>query len=249
MARVRRPTWRQFLPYLLLNVLVSALTVLGVLVIWDRVRSGPVPTPTPTLDALSRVASAVPTATATVPPSPTPVTYTVQPGDTLGAIAAELGVSLEDLMAANGLTDPDTLAVGQVLVVPVVEGAAQPTDTPVPPALQPTVTPQPGAEAPRVEIRGVTGAGNLEEEAVLLINTGGVARMAGWTLEDGEGHVYVFPDFTLHSGAVSVHTKAGEDTVIDLYWGLDQAIWTPGKVITLRDAEGNVQSTFRIPEG
>lgn len=249
MARVRRPTWRQFLPYLLLNVIVSALTVLGVLVVWDRVRSGPAPTPTPTLNALARVASAVPTATATVPPSPTPVTYTVQPGDTLGAIAAELGVSVEDLMAANGLTNPDTLAVGQVLVVPVVEGAAPPTDTPRPPAAQATVTPEPGAEAPRVEIRGVTGAGNLEEEAVLLINTGGVARMAGWTLEDGEGHVYVFPDFTLHSGAVSVHTKAGEDTVIDLYWGLDQAIWTPGKVITLRDADGNVQSTFRIPEG
>ncbi len=128
------------------------------------------------------------------------------------------------------------------------EEAELPTETPAPVTPQETVTPDSDAQAPRVEIRGVSGAGNLEDEAVRLLNTGGVASMAGWTLDDSDGRVYVFPAFTLHRGAVSVHSKAGTDTVIDLYWGLSEAVWSPGKIITLRDAEGNVQSTFEIPE-
>jgi len=73
--------------------------------------------------------------------------------------------------------------------------------------------------------------------------------MQGWTLEDGQGEVYVFPLFTLHKGAVSVHTRAGSDSVIDLYWGLDHPLWTAGKKISLRDAAANLQSTFTIPPG
>ncbi|MCS7070853.1 MAG: LysM peptidoglycan-binding domain-containing protein, partial [Anaerolinea sp.] len=41
--------------------------------------------------------------------------HTVQPGETLGAIARLYGVSLEQLTAWNGLTDPNTLFVGQTI--------------------------------------------------------------------------------------------------------------------------------------
>ncbi len=41
--------------------------------------------------------------------------YVVQTGDTLTGIAAELGTSVESLMAANGLTDPDLIYAGQTL--------------------------------------------------------------------------------------------------------------------------------------
>ncbi len=41
--------------------------------------------------------------------------YEVQSGDTLSGIAAELGTSVEELAAANGITDPDFLSVGQTL--------------------------------------------------------------------------------------------------------------------------------------
>ena len=41
--------------------------------------------------------------------------YVVQSGDTLISIAAELGTSVDSLMAANGLTDPDLLYAGQAL--------------------------------------------------------------------------------------------------------------------------------------
>ena len=42
--------------------------------------------------------------------------YVVQSGETLTGIAANLGMDLEDLMAANGLTDPDVVYAGQTLV-------------------------------------------------------------------------------------------------------------------------------------
>ena len=42
--------------------------------------------------------------------------YVVQSGDTLTGIAAELGTNVDDLMAANGLTDPDYVYAGQTLV-------------------------------------------------------------------------------------------------------------------------------------
>ncbi len=41
--------------------------------------------------------------------------YVVQSGDTLTGIAAELGTSVDGLMAANGITDPDLLYAGQTL--------------------------------------------------------------------------------------------------------------------------------------
>jgi murein DD-endopeptidase MepM/ murein hydrolase activator NlpD len=42
----------------------------------------------------------------------------VQPGDTLGAIAAASGVSTDSLARLNNLTNPDLLSVGQVLQLP-----------------------------------------------------------------------------------------------------------------------------------
>ena len=41
--------------------------------------------------------------------------YVVQSGDTLTGIAAEVGTSVDSLMAANGLTDPDVVYAGQTL--------------------------------------------------------------------------------------------------------------------------------------
>ncbi len=45
-------------------------------------------------------------------------TYTVAPGDTLFLIAQQFGVSLDDLVAVNGITDPNLLEVGRELLIP-----------------------------------------------------------------------------------------------------------------------------------
>jgi LysM repeat protein len=44
--------------------------------------------------------------------------YVVEDGDTLYGIAEKLGVDGEALIELNGLTDPDTLSIGDVLLVP-----------------------------------------------------------------------------------------------------------------------------------
>ena len=47
-----------------------------------------------------------------------PGPYTVQPGDTLSAIAVTFGVSINDLMAANQISNADSIFVGQQLRIP-----------------------------------------------------------------------------------------------------------------------------------
>jgi hypothetical protein len=51
--------------------------------------------------------------------------------------------------------------------------------------------------------------------------------MTGWTLENGDGDTYSFPDgFTLTAGGtVRVHTGSGTDSSSDLYWGASTFRW------------------------
>ncbi|UCH86142.1 MAG: LysM peptidoglycan-binding domain-containing protein [Dehalococcoidia bacterium] len=44
--------------------------------------------------------------------------YIVQEGDYPGSIAEQFGISAEELMEANGITDPTSLVVGQELIIP-----------------------------------------------------------------------------------------------------------------------------------
>jgi LysM repeat protein len=48
--------------------------------------------------------------------------YEVRPGDTLSAIAADHGVSVQAILDANDIADPDLIRVGQQIVIPGKEG-------------------------------------------------------------------------------------------------------------------------------
>ena len=67
-------------------------------------------------------------------PSPTPFTYTVQPGDTFGSIALKFGVSIDDLQAANPEVSPNAMSIGQVINIPSnpENPSGEPTPTPAP---------------------------------------------------------------------------------------------------------------------
>lgn len=58
------------------------------------------------------------------PPEPPPVgedgilLYTVQAGDTLFSIAQRFGVSLDDVVEANNIENPDVIYEGQTLTIP-----------------------------------------------------------------------------------------------------------------------------------
>ncbi|GAB4571714.1 MAG: hypothetical protein Kow0077_09150 [Anaerolineae bacterium] len=203
-------------------------------------------------------------------------TYTVQPGDNPSLIAESYDVPLEDLLCANDLgtvEDPEFIFAGQVLIIPgpdfvcdlvaqVAEAEAEaaateaaafasgtetgeetaPLSTPIP-----TVTLAPTAENAQVVIVEVIGANDVTKEGVVLRNQGGLVALRGWTLYDTQGNIFTFPDYRLFPDAgVTVFTRVGENTPVALFWGETRAVWQPGDVVSLADANGVVQSTLRV---
>ena len=106
---------------------------------------------------------------------------------------------------------------------------------------------QPDEQIP-VEIVSVVGAGVLESEMVIIQNRGDViVQLAGWSLKDGNGNVYLFPEVTLYTGAIQVHTTSGTNSPIDFYWGLREAVWESGETAQLFDDQGNQRALYRVP--
>lgn len=73
--------------------------------------------------------------------------YTVQSGDSPSSIASKFGISADELMAANDISDPTKLHVGQVLVIPgaATLGPRAATATPSPVRRNGTPSPTPRA--------------------------------------------------------------------------------------------------------
>jgi LysM repeat protein len=251
------------------NAVLSLIISLGVVVAWDALKQPSQDTPTAVVETtLTATPTAAAPAVTSTPGPGEPVTYRVQPGDTLLTIANQFGVTVEEIMAANGLENPNFIQAGQELIIPVgglptaaptataTVGATRqvaPPDTATPPAT-PTVTPTPlpvtpPATEPEVSIREIVDAGNLEEEAVFIFNGGRSVLMEGWTLSDAQDNTYTFPNLFLGTGgSVRVHTGAGLNSATDLFWNLDAPVWgEPGEVATLRDESGLAIDTLELP--
>lgn len=190
------------------------------------------PTDTPT--------SPPPTVTPTAvlaPATPTPVVYVIQPGDSLSAIADRFGMSVEELSQANDIADPNVIQVGQKLVIP------GPTSIPaatVPPT--PTATPN---IPPQLEIVDVIGRGAPTAEIVIVANRGRGVALQNWTLRDGQGNVFVFPNLYLATDTeVRIHTGKGTNTPQHLYWNRDVAVWgEAGDTAILADDRGVIYAS------
>ncbi len=113
----------------------------------------------------------------------------------------------------------------------------------------PTVTLAPTAADAQVIIVQIVGAGDVTSEGVVIRNQGGLVDMEGWTLYDTQGTVFTFPDYRLFANAgVTVFSRVGENTAAALFWDETRPVWQPGDVATLADADGEVQSTFRVSD-
>jgi LysM repeat protein len=221
--------WNRIFFFLLLNIFISACTTLSVLYIWDQTRTqlpgGLISPPQINLTRPTEIPPATPTTASDRPdPTATPAVlfHPVKEGDTFESIALLYDVTVDDLVQANGFPGVQRLSPGELLRVPI----------------RPVI------------ISSVIGAGDLETEHVVIqSNSAGEISLAGWKLEDNAGNEYTFPDFKFFTKGqgINLYTKTGADTVSDLFWGQPLSIWLSGMVVTLRDAQGNVQSIYRIP--
>ncbi len=201
------------------------------------------------------------TATPSVQPQATrPGVYIVREGDTLSGIAEKFGVSLEDLMRINAISNPDLIYPGQQLIIPGGE-LPQPTPTftlpfqPPTPAFTPIATkpptptpiPSPVVSKEGVYIETVISPGVEGKEAIVIRSTADkVKNLAGWRLS-ADGLSYVFPDFLLWpQGAVTLYTGSGRNTPAELYWGLDKPVLHQVREITLYNREGEPVSSYRL---
>lgn len=123
----------------------------------------PAPTPRPaTLARTAPVQSQRPVQAATAPQTmPGSGTHTVAPGETLYSIARRYNMRPQDLIAANAIADPNTIRIGQRLVVsssgqqpvaqlPVATQTSAPRQTPAQVVASRSYTPPRPAETPAV---------------------------------------------------------------------------------------------------
>lgn len=103
------------------------------------------------------------------------ITHTVRQGETLTGIAQQYGLTVEELMAVNGLSDPDLIQAGQVLIIPMTATATptlppEPQDSPIhlefdlPGAATPTPS---GGEEP-ADLGLITTAGSVLPDGVIV---------------------------------------------------------------------------------
>jgi len=260
--------YKRLFYYLLINVFVSACTVVTVLVLWEQFRppTGPMAmdlAPSNTqevpadLDAEPGTGAPLgillpsPTAPLTSAPEVNIIEYLVKQNDTLGEIARQYDVDVAELMELNSLDDPNSLSAGIILYVPVPPKPTPTVDktataTPSPKQI---TTPSGPLQEPRVAINSVIGTGDLASERVFLVRTGdGPLSLAGWKMEDEDGNTFVFPQLEFYEGgAVNVWTTSGVTTVLDLYWELNGPVWNSGEKATLLDAQGKVHTTYVVP--
>ncbi|MEW6179475.1 MAG: lamin tail domain-containing protein [Chloroflexota bacterium] len=170
--------WKRVIPFLILNIIISAATTFTVLVLWDR---------------------------------------TIRPAQSLPPSAGGSG----GIPAANGEVQPAL----------TVEATLPPLDEPV------------------ILIETVIGAGDLQNEAVLLRRVGeGELLLTNWKISNGRGAEFVFPYLVLNkNGAVRLYTRAGNNTVMELFWGAEQAVFRSGDTVTLYDWQGNPRASYTLP--
>lgn len=255
---------RQLAFVVLVNAMVSLVIALAVVWVFEARRPDPeelaaINTPRPAavvaapVEAASTpVTSAAPTTVTVTESAPveaaaTPTAaaeeiYVVQPGDNLLAIATRYSLTVDDLLRANNLTNPDFVFAGQRLVIPLIGGQ--------PPRPAADTAPAGEPEVQGIQIAAVTNPGDLANEQVLVVNESDTAfSLQGWQLQRVGGPAFTFTNDAplFPGGSVRVHTRGGDNTSIDFYWGLTEPAWPSGTTAQLINDQGTVVHSYTVP--
>ena len=244
--------------FILVNAFVSLTIAVTVVWIAEQRRPGPEelvvpPTPAPAVILIATPTSgdaqttpgngsrpsATPTVAAASPDTGETEIYTVKGGDSLSAIAARFGITLDRLMEVNDLADPNLVYVGQRLKIPVS---------------------QPGVDAPGDSAAGlpqqglqlrIENAGNLATESVQVVNdSNGAVDLQGWSLSREGGPIYTFGSVLLFPGSwIWLNTGSGQDNSINRYWGRAVTAWESGSTVFLRNSSGELIAQSTVAGG
>lgn len=153
-----------------------------------------------------------------------------------------------------------------VLVVLVVWEARHPAPTttplecPLPAPTQPTepassgvptatlpVLPTP--DSVTLSIQSVVGAGDIDLEYVEILNPSeSPVNLTNWQLLASNGERFTFPTLILNTdGRIRIFSKAGQNTVLELYWQKERPVWRSGETVQLLNADGLLITNYAIP--
>jgi len=243
---------RQLAFIILVNALVSL--VIALMVMWVvesrrpdlevlAARFTPMPPVILAATPTAETADTVPgeSVTPTVDAAPAPEAgesdvYIVQAGDSLLSIAGRYGITLDELVTANGLDDPNFVFSGQRLVIPAAGEAV-------------AVVERQTGERGSPQIVSLEGPGDLANEAVLIVNESDTpVDLQEWRLEREDGPSYTFGSLPLFAGSsVRVYSTSGEDNSIARYWGESDPVWLTGAEALLIDADGEIVQRYSVP--
>jgi hypothetical protein len=165
-----RARMKKLLPYLILNIIVSAITMLIVLLVWDTAHPVQKQNPSAPIPTRPAIQNTPPPETIALPPLDQPVLEVIVPGD----------LDTERVLIRNAYSEPVSLQ--------------------------------------------------------------------GWQVKNSTGDEYTFPVLTLYpGGSVSLYSRSGENTALELYWGLTRAAWKSGIKVILLDSQENQRAEYTIP--
>ncbi len=145
------------------------------------------------------------------------------------------------------------------LIVLLLWNAGNPACTqalPTPPTL-PTSTPTlpggqtnlPPLDQPLVQVQNVFGAGDLQNEVVMLRNvSSGDLELKDWRMIDEQGNAFIFPELILSKdSALQIYSRAGSNNPITLFWGLQSPAWQPQEKVRILDPLGQERASYTLP--
>lgn len=168
-------------------------------------------------------------------------------------ILLNIFVSATTVLLVIWLTQSGTIQLPtKPTLTPVITKINPSTEVPVAQntATKPTATiPKASADEGTLQIEGVFGAGELSVEYILIRNQSeSPINLNGWSIQSSNGKKLDLPQLSLNkNGAVRLYSKHGTNTVIELYWNSDQALWTSGSKIQLLDPNGEQKSDWQVP--
>lgn len=169
-----------------------------------------------------------PDADPATPVQPVGQAYEVKPGDTVGEIASNFGVTVEAIVQANDIADPDLIEVGQALVIPA----------PAPAATRPAVAPATAGSVPLhlvmpgeslsllAERYGVTVGALVSANAIAdpnVIEAGSLLRIPGAaSVTDGVVRLRGMPALRQ---SLPLSSELAAASIATAYWGNQISEW------------------------